>query len=455
MLALAALAGPAAAAPSARDKAHIAAIENGLLPAVVIEGRPLPTRTLGERMRADRVPGVSIAFFENGHIEWVKAYGVADVASGRRVTPETLFQAASISKSLTATAALRLVQDGKLDLDQDVNTRLKGWKVPDSAFTARRKVTLRALLSHTAGLTVHGFPGYAPGAHWDYSGGGYVIVQLMMTEATGQAFPHLMRQLVLEPAGMTRSTFDHPLPPALKGEAATGYDPAGRPLPGGGRVFPELAPAGLWTTPTDLAHFAIAVQNANTGASHAILTQASARAMMTRRLGHWGLGVNLGPPGGPERFSHSGGNPGFVSDFVAFTGGSRQGVAIMTNGVDDDLVGDIVRAVSRSYGWPVMGPAEIDAVRLSAAQLAALVGVYEGADGDKVTVTVTASGGRLYAFVPEELDHEEAELAPRTPTEFVAVADDTEVEFTIGAGGKASKMAVDGASLTRITDAPL
>ena len=473
-LALAMLAGRAAA-QSAGDLAHIAAIENGLLPAVVIEGRPLPRQTLAARMRATRTPGVSIAFFENGRIVWTRAYGVADVESGRRVTSDTLFQAASISKMLTATATLRLVQAGKLDLDQDVNASLQGWQVPASAFTASRKVTLRALLSHTAGLTVHGFEGYdpgvplpsviqilngkppanspavvsnaAPGAHWDYSGGGYVIVQLELTQATGEAFPRLMSELVLKPAHMTRSTFDQPLPAARKDEAASGYGPGGRRFPGGGRVFPEMAPAGLWTTPSDLARFAIALQNAYAGAPGAILSQEMARMMMTRSLGHWGLGVNLGPPGGPMRFSHAGGNPGFVSDVMAFTGDARQGVAIMTNSSNEAVMGELLHAVARAYGWSVMGPREMAAVQLSPGDLAALVGVYQGPDGD--TVTVTVRDGRLYALAPGDLAPEEVELAPKSATEFAAVSDDTAIVFTKGLDGDASKLTIDDVTLTR------
>ena len=149
---------------TAEDRVHIAAIERDLPPAVTIKGRPAPlAESLAERMSATKTPGVSIAFFEDGRIRWTRTYGFADVAARRPVTPETLFQAASISKPVTAMAALRLVQDGRLDLDADINSRLTEWRVPASGFTAERKVTLRELLSHTAGLTVHGFEGYPPG----------------------------------------------------------------------------------------------------------------------------------------------------------------------------------------------------------------------------------------------------------------------------------------------------
>src|SRR5579859_7408427 len=183
-------------------------------------------------MAQTKVPGVSIAFFDHGRIVWAKGYGLADVASGRAVTPETMFEA------------------GRLDLNQDVNARLRAWRVPENAFTAEQKVTLRRLLSHGAGLTVHGYNGYArgepvpstvqvlngqapansapvvveavPGSRWAYSGGGYVVTQLLLAETTGKTFPDLMRREVLDPAGMAHSTYEQPLPASLHDRAATG-----------------------------------------------------------------------------------------------------------------------------------------------------------------------------------------------------------------------------------------
>lgn len=197
----------------------------------------------------------------------------------------TLFQAGSISKPVAALAALRLVEQGKLSLDEDVNAKLVSWKVPGNEFTKEQKVTLRRLLTHSAGLTVHGFPGYAAGAQvptlvqvlngekpantpairvdtvpgrlWRYSGGGYTIMQQLLIDVTQKSFPELMRQLVLEPAGMKHSTYEQPLPPARAGEAATAHDANGQPVKGQFHTYPEMAAAGLWTTPTDLALLAI------------------------------------------------------------------------------------------------------------------------------------------------------------------------------------------------------
>jgi CubicO group peptidase (beta-lactamase class C family) len=469
--ALVMVSGPARAQPySPEDQAHIAAIEAGLLPPTVIKARPMPARPLVQRMAETHVPAVSIAFFEDGHIRWAKAYGLADVASGQAATPQTLFQAASISKPVTAAAALRLFQDGKLDLDQDVNARLKAWKVPPTAFTAERKVTLRGLLSHTAGLTVHGFPGYPPdhalpstveilngappanspavvsdarpGQRWSYSGGGYVVAQVLMTEATGEAFPALMKRLVLDPAGMRSSAYDQPLSIARSREAATGYFVSGQPLPGGRYAYPELAPAGLWTTPSDLARFAIALQDAHDGRSGRLLNQVTAKAMLTRQIDDFGLGLNLGPAAGPAMFEHGGSNQGFQSELRAFTGGKRQGVAIMTNGDGGAaLIGEIARAVAQTYGWSGLGPAERETVQVDPAVLAAYAGLYEVPG--ITTVSVTLKDGRPFV-VASALGPDASEMFATSPTRFFVLENGVTLEFVKDAQGAVTKARIGG-----------
>jgi CubicO group peptidase (beta-lactamase class C family) len=291
--------------------ARIARIENGLLPAVVIKGQAVRAMKLSERMQFYKVPAVNVAFFDHGKIIWTRAYGLADMATKRPVTSKTLFQAASISKPVSALAALHLVQEGKLRLDENVNDKLRAWKVPDNQFTAQEKVTVRRILSHSAGITVHGFPGYAsdepiptvvqilngekpantdpirvdvvPGTIWRYSGGGHVILQMLMSDVTDKAFPEIMDELVLRPAGLTHSTYEQPLPKNLWPLAAMPYRDNGEPVKGGWHTYPEMAPAGLWTTPSDLAQMAIEVQNEYVGKSDKILSQQMVREMLTRQ----------------------------------------------------------------------------------------------------------------------------------------------------------------------------
>ncbi len=240
------------------------------------------------QMAQRQIRGLSLAIIQNGKIVLAKAWGVTDDGSHAPVTPATLFQAGSISKPVSALGALHLVEAGKLSLDADVNGYLTTWKVPGNSFTATEKVTLRRLLSHSAGMTVHGFPGYdvsvgmpplvqvldgtppantpairvdtTPGAIWRYSGGGFTVMQQMVIDVTGQPFPRFMQETVLGPIGMTASSFEQPQPPARAALTAAGYYADRTPVRGRWHLYPEMAAAGLWTTPTDLAKFAIEIQ---------------------------------------------------------------------------------------------------------------------------------------------------------------------------------------------------
>ncbi|KPJ87302.1 MAG: hypothetical protein AMS18_14790, partial [Gemmatimonas sp. SG8_17] len=338
---------------------RIAAVESGLLPAVRIQGRDT-AMVLADRMAHYNVPGVSIAVINEGEIEWAAGYGVLDASSEIPVNEATVFQAASISKPIAVAAALRRVQDGTLDLDTDVNTWLSSWQLPSNELTERRAVTLRGIMSHTAGLTVHGFPGYAmgtslptvpqildgaepantsavrvdklPGEGFRYSGGGMTIMQLVLTDLTGQQFPTVMRESVLDPLGMTRSTYQQPLPTEWRANAATAHDGDGHPIDGRFHVYPEMAAAGLWTTPTDLARFAIEVQRAHTSGSSKILTHEMVeRALMPQAGGPYGLGLSLESEGETLRFGHGGSNEGFRCRMIAYAD-LGMGAVVMTNG---------------------------------------------------------------------------------------------------------------------------
>jgi CubicO group peptidase (beta-lactamase class C family) len=332
-----------------------------------------------ERMATHHVPGVSVAVLDQGQIAWARGYGVMDVETGEPVTPETLFQAASISKPVAAMAALRLVEEGALDLDTPVNTYLKSWKLPDNGHTEENPVTLRHLLTHTGGLTVHGFPGYSPdgpvastiqvldgsgpantdpirvnrlpGSEWRYSGGGYTVMQQLLEDVTGETFPELMRRLVLDPAGMVSSSYEQPLPPERAALAAKAHNEEGRPFNDIWHIYPEMAAAGLWTTPTDLARLALAVQAAHRGDEGGILSQDMTVAQLTPTMDDQGLGFGVSGTGPEARFSHGGSNFGFKAYFLAFVEGGR-GVMVMTNGDRGRRLRDEVReAVLQVYGW--------------------------------------------------------------------------------------------------------
>ncbi|HET9265024.1 MAG TPA: serine hydrolase domain-containing protein [Vicinamibacterales bacterium] len=352
-----------------------------------IEGRQVPDRqgfdgfTLEQLMEKMRVPGVSVAVIKDFEIHWAKGYGTSDVTTGAPVTPDTIFQAASISKPTAAMGVMRLVQDGKMSLDAEINTFLKSWKLPASEHTRDRPVTLRALLSHTSGLgDGFGFPGYPPNAPlpsvvqilngekpsntgkvlldrppftaYKYSGGGVTIVQLAVTDTTGRAFHELMKSLVLDPIGMRHSAFEQPLSAERDSTAARAHSGRGAAMDAKWHVYPELQAAGLWTTPSDLARLAIELQRTLQGQSTRVLSLASAREMITPvGVGDFAVGFGLRKLGEGWYFGHGGSNWGFQCDLVAHVR-KGYGVAIMTNADSGGVVVNEIRnRVAAAYNW--------------------------------------------------------------------------------------------------------
>jgi CubicO group peptidase (beta-lactamase class C family) len=434
----------------AAEDPRVAQVENGLRPPVLLEGDK--TWSLAERMKHFGVNGVSIAVIRDSKIEWAKGYGLADVEAKQPVTPATLFQAGSISKPVAAMGALALVQDGKLTLPGDINQFLKSWKVPPNTHTAKTPVTLEELLSHTAGLTVHGFPGYAagapvptvpqvldgappantapvrvdvdPGTRYEYSGGGYTIAQLAMTDVTGQAFPALMQRLVLGPIGMKESTYEQPLPAGLVAGAAAGYDSDGKPVAGKRHVYPEMAAAGLWTTASDLARFAIGLQKM-LGGGKGPLTKSSAENMVTPRRDDYALGLGIRDEGGSKYFMHGGADEGFQAQLIA-SQNRGYGAIVMTNSDSGHfLMDEIVRAVAAAYFWEGYQIEPMTIAKLSPEVLAAFAGRYR-VDADTILVVSPAGSGL-------EVKAALAEAFPLVPVSTQAfVRRDEETRYTFG-----------------------
>jgi CubicO group peptidase (beta-lactamase class C family) len=404
-LLLCAAAGAASAADAAgKPDDRIAQMERGLLPAIELAGQPAKAWALAARMEHHGVPGVGIALIDGGAIAWAKGYGVLRANSGTPVTADTRFQAASLAKLGAAACALQLVKQGKLDLDTDVNATLRGWKLPANAYTEAVPVTLRELLVHRAGTTVHGFAGYAhdatlpdlrdilegrppansppvvvdivPGSIERYSGGGYLIVQQLIEDATGESYADALRTNVLDPAGMADSTVA--LEPSDGGTLACGHGFGGDPVEGCGNLYPETAAAWLWTTPGDLARLAIALSSADHDGSEPL-------------PGVHGSGETL-------HFDQAGWNRGFRAYLVMYPRLGK-GIVVMANSDGgQELIGEIVRAAARAYGWPDFAPEQRRPIAIDPADLAARAGTYDVGEGFALTVVV--EGDHLVVATP-------------------------------------------------------
>jgi CubicO group peptidase (beta-lactamase class C family) len=333
---------------------------------------------LEERMRHHKIQGVAIAVIHNFKTEWVRGYGWADAEEKIPVTAKTLFQAASISKSLNGVGMMKLVQDGIIDPDADINQYLKSWKFPYDSISKGKPITVAALLSHTAGLTIHGFPGYAwgdsiptiiqvldgkkpantravrsflePGTKVVYSGGGTTISQLIIMDVTKQLYEKYMKENVLDPMGMKASFYNQPpLDPESK-ELATGYKADGIPVKGKYHIYPEKAAAGLWTNPADLSKYIIETALSNNGKSQKVLRPDFTRKRLEPVMEGAASGVFISKKDSAIYFSHSGGNEGFTC-YYAGDLISGNGMVIMTNSDNGSLNSEVANSVATVYEW--------------------------------------------------------------------------------------------------------
>lgn len=440
---------------------HIQHVQNALLPPVLVEPEPDQAPTLSDRMASLHVPGVSIAVIHDGKLEWARGFGVSKIG-GPTVTPNTLFEAASISKSVTALAALHLVQTGKIDLDTDVNRYLRAWKIPANEFTDQKAVTLRELLSHTAGVTVHGFLGYAsdapvpnlqqildglppanspairvnvvPGTIWRYSGGGYVVVQKIIEDVTSKPFAEVMNSVVLTPLGMMHSSYAQPFPKNKLSALAAPYDADGNPVKGGPRIHPEMAPGGLWTTPSDLARFALEIQLALQGQSRRVLSTSLTRKMLAPGLRNWGLGVGIGGDPRKPYFQNGGASPGYRCQLVSYETGD--GAVIMTNGDNGgQLAQELLRTIAHEYHWPDFQPSSHRAIKVDPAQFDLLTGSYQV--DPNFALTITRDGNHL---ISQATGQRPVEIFAESEREYFFKIDEAHITFDTNDQGQATRL---------------
>jgi CubicO group peptidase (beta-lactamase class C family) len=384
---------------------RIKAVDNGLLRTVVFKGEDPERMNISERMAFYRVPGVSIAVVDKYAIEWAQGYGVERVGTDLPITPDLLFQAASISQSLAAWGLLCFAEQGKINLDEDVNTYLQSWTIPASSILLETPATPRHLMSHCAGLLplkIAGFPfgksmptvldvlqGHIPsdspgvyvykkpGTEVEYSELGYAILHQLFEETEGKPFHQTLTETVLQPLGMNQSTFEIPLPDIMRTTAVVGHNRQGEPVEEGWFYYPVAAASGLWSTPSDLSLFAIDVMKTAIGKSRTIVSPETARTMLTPQIGNQGLGFEVFDTGENLYFFQRGSTEGYECCMVAYP--SRgQGAVIMANSDNGAyLIDEILRSISDAYKWPHFIPEIKTYYRLDPSVYTQYVGTYE------------------------------------------------------------------------------
>jgi CubicO group peptidase (beta-lactamase class C family) len=360
----------------------VTAFENGLTETkeIIFEDSALNKYSIIQRMKYYKIPSVSLAIIDNGKIVLSKAYGFADIGKKRPATINTLYQVASISKSVNALGVLKLVQEGKLSLTSDIRAYLKTWSFPDNELSQHKSITIKNLLSHTAGLSVHGFIGYSTsdslptinqildgqrpannepvkpiypvGEHFEYSGGGYTILRKILDDNISPDYDSLMTAIVLAPIGMTNSTFSQPLSQAYT-NYAYGTDHDMHTLKGNYYRYPEQAAGGLWSTATDIAKFVMRIQNDLSGSKHSILNKELTQEMLTPVLNNYSLGFGIVEKGGEKYFWHEGESYGYnAMYYCSFSTG--KGVVILTNAYPNNgqpFIQELLNSVATAYDW--------------------------------------------------------------------------------------------------------
>ena len=468
VLALLAMTLPVATPAQARSAAdYTAAIERAQTTA---GPNDLSTLTIAELMARFNVPGVSVAVVRDHQIHWAKGYGIADVATGAPVDTGTMFQAASISKPVAAMAVLRAVQDGLFTLDTDINSILTSWKLDGGQFTKDGPVTPRMLTSHTSGLgDGFGFPGYDPsdsvpsvvqilGGHkhanvgvlfmerppmslMEYSGGGVMLMQQALSDARRKPYADIMRDDVLRPLGMTRSTFEQPLPASFDRNAARAHSRDGKAMGAKWHVYPEQAAAGLWTTPSDLARFVIEVQRASAGQSNRVLSRGIVNEMLSPvGVGDYAVGFAIQKMGQGWYFAHGGSNWGFRGTLLAHKV-KGYGLVILTNADQGGAVAnELSRRIQRVYEWDSFAepaprgyrpPVERTEITLADSVLRSYVGEYQVTP--QMSITITLEEGRLQG---QPTGQSKATLFAEAPDTFVLRVTNAQISFTRGPSGE-------------------
>lgn len=429
-------------------KERISRVENGLQPRLQVVGFDVPKFNIEDRLKELGIPGVSIAVYKDGAIEWAKGYGMADSTEQRPVDTETLFQAGSISKPVAATRAHQLVESGVLDWDVNVNDYLTSWQLPDNEFTAKEKVTTRRLLTHTAGLTIHGFPGYPvgdpipsvpdildgkgntdavrvfkePGGPFKYSGGGYTIMQLMIADLEQQPFAEVMKEKVLNPLGMASSTYENPLPQPYHRRAAAGYLTDGTEVPGNWHVYPEMAAAGLWTTPSELVLWGAAIQQVQQSGEDGFLKAETVDELLSPDEDDMGLG----PYVGKHFYGHGGADQGFRAELMVWRELPIAVVVMSNSNQGNTIIWEVLLSLADEYDLPGLEPRTREFKAQAPEALARFTGDYQFPNNGTGRITIKDDG---LTFAADYFSSGSVYLLPETDSVFFNKDTGTYYEF--------------------------
>ena len=407
---------------SEQDSIHAENIENNLIPMFSVSGK-IKRMTIPEMMQKDSIPGVSLAFVDNGQITWTKHYGYANLLDSIPINSETIFTGASLSKPITAIAALGLVEEGLLELDADINEKLSEWKVPENEFTEKEKVTLRRLIGHQSGIKndlwnsylphetvptlnqlLSGEPPstdpaasliFEPGSRTKYSNTGYSVLQKLLMDITNDDFNTIIDKNIFEPLGMKNSIFLQPIPEEMMRKKAIGYNSKLEPY--SYKLFPYQAAGGVWTTPTDLAKFLIALLDDYHNGSNTLVSKEMAQSIFTKEtmryvfsLWNWGNDIV---------FLHHGSNQGFNCMMYGSTV-KNQGLVVMTN--SDNAFGFfdyLQRAINHEYDWEYVKPEILDPIPQNISWIEPFLGEYTWR---KSKVSITAKNNSLAIIIDNE-----------------------------------------------------
>ncbi len=418
-------------------------VENNLTDTreLIFEDSIISKYNILDRMKFYKIPSVSVAVINNGKIEWTKTYGYAEIATKRLANNNTLYQVASITKSVNALGILKLVQEGKLSLTSDIRNYLKTWKFPDNEFSKNKIITLKNLLCHTAGLNVHGFIGYAItdsiptinqilngerpannepikptypiNEHFEYSGGGYTVIRKMLDDNISSNYDSLMTAVVLKPLTMLNSTFSQPLSRQYK-NYAYGSDKEMQALKGNYYIYPEQSAGGLWSTATDIAKFVLSIQNDLKDRPNSLINKGLTDEMLTPVLNNYALGFGIVEKGGEKYFWHEGESYGYNCMYYgSFTTG--KGVVILTNAYPNNgqpFIQELLNSVATTYEWKdFYNPIKKKLFSVPDSVLDKYIGDYYS-EKPQMKISITRKGNRL-------------ELTARRPETMYATKPDT------------------------------